>query len=52
LVEGTPEREGTVSSTKVREAARQHDHDTVAKLVTEGVKRHILDNRLYVDEDA
>jgi nicotinamide-nucleotide adenylyltransferase len=52
LVEGTPEREGTVSSTKVREAVRQHDHDTFNKLVTEGVKRHILDNHLYVDEDA
>lgn len=50
LIEGRPETE-TVSSTKVRDAAGRHDHETLCNLVTDGVKRYILDNHLYVDED-
>lgn len=51
LVEGEPEAEGMVSSTKVRDAARRHDHENLSTLVTKGIQSYILDGHLYVDED-
>lgn len=47
LVKGRAEAGLTVSSTKARDAARQHDPETLGTLVTEGVKCYILDGQLY-----
>ncbi|KAL9073245.1 MAG: hypothetical protein Q9161_003077 [Pseudevernia consocians] len=49
LVEGRKEGEEIVSSTKVREASKMRDEVALMKLVTEGVGRWILDEKLYVD---
>lgn len=50
LVKGRSEAEVMVSSTKVRDAARRHDHETLCMLVTEGIKCYILNNQLYADK--
>lgn len=49
LVEGRKEGEEIVSSTKVRESSARRDELALLKLVTEGVGRWILDEKLYVD---
>lgn len=50
LVEGNPEAEQIVSSTKARDAAGKHSHDTLSKLVTKEMKRYILDEKLYSND--
>lgn len=50
LVKGRSAAREAVSSTKVRDAARRLDRETLGTLVTEDIKRYILDSRLYVDE--
>jgi nicotinamide-nucleotide adenylyltransferase len=50
LVEGRREGEEVVSSTRVREAAKKGDRDTLRKLVTEGVAEWIMQEKLYVDD--
>lgn len=50
LVKGRSAAREPVSSTKVRDAARRLDPDSLGTLVTEGIRRYILDSRLYVDE--
>lgn len=49
LVEGRKEGEEIVSSTKVREASEKRNEVALMKLVTQGVGRWILDEKLYVD---
>lgn len=49
LVEGKEEGEDTVSSTKVREAVKRKDEPALMKMVTEGVGRWILDEKLYLE---
>ncbi len=49
LVDGRKEGEEIVSSTKVREAAKAGDEEALKKLVTDGVARWILDEKLYLD---
>lgn len=51
LVEGRKEGEEIVSSTKVREASTKRDEVVLMRLVTEGVGKWILDEKLYVDGD-
>lgn len=51
LVEGRKEGEEIVSSTKVREASKKRNEVALMKLVTEGVGKWILDEKLYVDSD-
>lgn len=50
LVEGTREGEEVVSSTKVREAAKERDEDALKRLVTDGVAKWILEGKLYLEE--
>lgn len=50
LVKGIPATKEPVSSTKVRDAARRLDRETLGTLVTEAIKSYILDTRLYADE--
>ena len=49
LVEGREEGEEIVSSTKVREAAEAGDEEALKRLVTDGVARWILDEKLYLE---
>ena len=49
LVDGKEEGEETISSTKVREAAKAVDEEALKKLVTDGVARWILDEKLYLE---
>ena len=49
LVEGRKEGEEIVSSTKVRESSQKRNEVELIKLVTPGVGRWILDEKLYVD---
>jgi nicotinamide-nucleotide adenylyltransferase len=49
LVEGRNAEEEIVSSTKVREAAESGDEESLSKMVTDGVKEWILEERLYRD---
>lgn len=49
LVEGREEGEEIVSSTKVREAAEAGDGEALKRLVTDGVARWILDEKLYLE---
>ena len=49
LVEGRKEGEEIVSSTKVREAAKAGDEEALKMLVTDGVARWILDEKLYLE---
>lgn len=51
LLEGETAEDETVSSTKVREAVRKGDDALLDKYVVGGVRRFILDHRLYVDEE-
>ncbi|KAK4696766.1 nicotinamide-nucleotide adenylyltransferase, partial [Lecanoromycetidae sp. Uapishka_2] len=50
LVEGRQEGDAVVSSTKVREAAKRKDEEALKNLVTDGVARWIMDEKLYLDE--
>lgn len=50
LVKGSSADGEPVSSSKVRDAARRLDHQTLGTLVTEATKHYILDDQLYVDE--
>ena len=50
LVDGTSGGEESVSSTKVRDAAKRKDSGALSKLVTDGVKDWILDQELYLME--
>lgn len=50
LVQGRSAGREPVSSTKVRNDARRLDREPLGTLVTEGIRRYILDSRLYVDE--
>ena len=49
LVEGREEGEEIVSSTKVRDAAEAGDGEALKRLVTDGVARWILDEKLYLE---
>lgn len=49
LVEGRTKGEAIVSSTKVRESSKKRDKVQLMKLVTEGVGRWIMEEKLYVD---
>ena len=49
LVEGRKAGEEIVSSTKVREAAKAGDEEALKMLVTDGVARWILDEKLYLE---
>lgn len=51
LVEGRAKGEVIVSSTKVRESSKKRDKVELMKLVTEGVGRWIMEEKLYVDGD-
>lgn len=51
LVDGRREGEETVSSTKVREAVRKRDEYELRKLVTSGVAKWILDEKLYLKDE-
>jgi len=50
LIEGRKDGEDVVSSTKVREAAKSRDGEALKKLVTDGVARWILNEKLYIEE--
>ena len=50
-MDGRKEGEEIVSSTKVREATIKRDEVVLMRLVTEGVGKWILDEKLYVDGD-
>ena len=50
LVDGRSEGEEVISSTKVRDAAKRRDGETLGRFVTERVKNWILDQDLYLDE--
>lgn len=50
LVKSRSDAGATVSSTKVRDAARRQDPETLCTLVTEGIKTYVLDGQLYADE--
>ena len=47
LVDGRQEGEEIVSSTKVREASKNHDKQTLENLVPKGIVDFILEQRLY-----
>ncbi len=49
LVDGRKEGEEIISSTKVREAAKAKDEKALRRLVTDGVAKWILDERLYLE---
>ena len=49
LVEGRGEGEEIVSSTKVRESAEAGDEEALKRLVTDGVARWILHEKLYLE---
>lgn len=51
LVEGREVGQEAVSSTKVREAAKAGDEEALKRLVTDGVARWILDEKLYLETD-
>ncbi len=51
LVEGRPNGEEIISSTKVRNAAKNANKGALEKLVTRNVASWILDEKLYMDED-
>ena len=50
LVEGRKEEEEAVSSTKVRNTAKEGDGEALEKLVPLGVGRWTLDEKLYLDD--
>lgn len=50
LVDGRSEGEDVISSTKVRDAAKRRDGKALGKLVTNGVRDWVLDQKLYLDE--
>ena len=50
LVEGRKEGEDVVSSTKVREAAKNRDDRALKRLVTDGVAQWILEKELYLND--
>ena len=50
LVDNRPETEEVISSTKVRNAAKDRDDQALSRLVTDGVKEWVLDQKLYLDE--
>jgi len=50
-VEGRPNGEEIISSTKVRNAAKNANKGALEKLVTRNVASWILDEKLYMDED-
>lgn len=47
MCEGRKDREQTISSTKVRDAARNRDESSLEKLVTKGIAEWILAEDLY-----
>ena len=49
LIEGRKEGEEVISSTKVREAAKKRDEDALKTLVTDGVAKWILGEKLYLE---
>ena len=50
LVDNRSENEEVISSTKVRNAAKDRDGPALSRLVTDGVKDWVLDQKLYLDE--
>ena len=50
LVDNRSEIEEVISSTKVRNAVKDRDGYALSRLVTDGVKDWMLDQKLYVDE--
>lgn len=50
LVDGKSEGEESVSSTKVRDAAKRKDSEALAKLVPDGVRDWMLAQELYLNE--
>ena len=46
-MDGRQEGEEIISSTKVREAAKARDEKVLKSLVTDGVAKWILDEKLY-----
>ena len=50
LVDNRSESEEVISSTKVRNAAKDRDGQALSRLVTDGVKDWVLDQKLYLDE--
>lgn len=49
LVDGRKVGEEIISSTKVREAVKAKNESALKKLVTDGVAKWILDEKLYLD---
>ena len=49
LIDGREEGEENISSTKVREAAKAGDEPALKKLVTDGVAKWIVDEKLYLE---
>ena len=49
LVDNRLENEEIISSTKVRNAAKDRDSHALSRLVTDGVKDWVLDQKLYLD---
>ena len=49
LVDGRKEGEEIISSTKVREATKSQDESALRRLVSNGVARWILDEKLYLE---
>lgn len=50
LVDNRSENEEIISSTKVRNAVKDGDSQALSRLVTDGVKDWILEQKLYLDE--
>jgi nicotinamide-nucleotide adenylyltransferase len=50
LVDGRLGDEEVISSTRVREAAKSGDRETLMKLVTNGVASWVLQEKLYIDD--
>ncbi|KAL8793377.1 MAG: hypothetical protein Q9195_004055 [Heterodermia aff. obscurata] len=50
LVDNTSGNEEVISSTKVRNAVKNRDGQALNRLVTDGVKDWVLDQKLYLDE--
>lgn len=49
MVEGRKEGEEVVSSTKVREAVKSDDREALRHLVTDGIAKYILKQKLYLE---
>lgn len=47
MVDGTARHDVIISSTKVRDAAKTGDEEALGKLVTDGVKQWVLQEKLY-----